>query len=62
MEIILQPILNTFVMVYVEDIIIFSKDLNEHISHLKQVFTLLQKAGMKIKVQNVASQDRKSSI
>ena len=51
MEIILQPILNTFVMVYIDDIIIFSKDLNDHIAHLKQVFTLLQKAGMKVKVQ-----------
>jgi hypothetical protein len=51
MEIILQPILNTFVMVYIDDIIIFSKDLNDHIAHLKQVFNLLQKAGMKVKVQ-----------
>ena len=51
MEIILEPILNTFVMVYIDDIIIFSKDLIEHTSHLKQVFTLLQKAGLKIKVQ-----------
>ena len=38
-------------MVYVDIIIIFSKNLDEHITHLKQVFTLLQKAGMKIKVQ-----------
>jgi hypothetical protein len=51
MEIILEPILNTFVMVYIDDIIIFSKVLIEHTSHLKQVFTLLQKAGLKIKVQ-----------
>jgi hypothetical protein len=50
MEIIIQPILNTLVMVYVDDIIIFSKDLNKNISHLKQVLTLLQKAGMKGKV------------
>ena len=51
METILEPILNTFVMVYIDDIIVFSKNLEDHISHLEQVFTLLNEAGMKIKIQ-----------
>ena len=51
MEIILQPILNQFVMVYIDDIIIFSKSMAEHLNHLEQVFILLKEARMKIKIQ-----------
>ena len=51
MEIILLPILNTFVMVYIDDIIIFSETLTLHIEHLREVFELLKKAGMKVKIQ-----------
>lgn len=51
MEIILRPIINKFVMVYIDDIIVFSKNIQDHIYHLEQVFTLLLDAGLKIKIQ-----------
>jgi hypothetical protein len=50
MEIILRPIINKFVMVYIDDIIVFSKNIQDHIYHLEQVFTLLLHAGLKIQI------------
>src|SRR6185436_11965882 len=37
-----------FVLVYIDDIIIYSKTREEHEEHLKIVFTLLRNAGLRI--------------
>ena len=36
-------------LVYIDDIIIFSKTFDEHITHLAEVFTRLKSAGLKLK-------------
>ncbi|GFY24818.1 retrovirus-related Pol polyprotein from transposon 297 [Trichonephila clavipes] len=45
-DIILNPVIGRFVMVYMDDVIITSPSFNEHIDHLNQVFTLLRDAGL----------------
>ena len=40
---ILKPYLNKFVIVYLNNILIFSNTLKEHIKHLKMIFQKLQK-------------------
>ena len=37
-----------FVSVYLDDVIVFSKSLEEHIKHLQMVFNCLKKAGLKL--------------
>ena len=39
-----------FVAVYIGDVLIFSRTLEEHIEHLKLVITQLQEAGLKLKL------------
>lgn len=48
---ILRPVLGKFAMVYLDDIIIYSKTFEEHLDHLRQVFQLLRKANLKIKLE-----------
>ena len=38
-----------FVAVYIDDVLIFSRTLEEHIEHLKSVITRLQESGLKLK-------------
>ena len=38
MNIILADYINIFVIVYIDDIIVFSKDMEEHKIHLEKVF------------------------
>ena len=40
-----------FAMGYLDDIIIFSKNEEEHLQHLEEIFECLQKAGLKLKLQ-----------
>ena len=40
---VLRPILGKFVVVYLDDILIYKKELEEHIGHLRQLFDVLRK-------------------
>lgn len=48
MQHILKPALNKFAMVYLDDIIIYSPNFEQHIVHLTEVFTLIRKSGLKL--------------
>jgi hypothetical protein len=41
---VLRPFIDKFVVVYFNDILIYSKSLNEHIEHLRAVFCALREA------------------
>jgi len=49
MDTILKGLLWTDCLVYLDDIVIFASSLEEHLSKLDQVFTLLGEAGLKVK-------------
>ncbi len=49
MEIVLKDVLRKFVLVYLDDLIVYSKNMEEHAEHLRIVFKLLQDAGLKMK-------------
>ena len=40
-----------FILVYIDDIIIFSRTWNEHLNHIKQTLEVLKKANLKIKLK-----------
>src|SRR5256885_17023317 len=48
MDTVLRDILWQFVVVYIDDINIGSKTFKEHLQHLEQVFSWLEKAGLKL--------------
>ncbi len=43
-----------FILIYLDDIIIYSKSLREHIDHIRLVFQALQEAELKIKMEKCA--------
>lgn len=45
METILKPYLWLFVLVYIDDIIVFSRSFHEHLKHLEAIFTVLENSG-----------------
>ena len=47
----LRPHLNKFVVVYIDDILIFSKTIEEHQEHVKQVLDLLRENKFHIKLK-----------
>ena len=49
MDGILSPVLGHCALVYIDDIVVYSKDAEEHERHLHEVFTLLQNAGLRLK-------------
>ncbi len=50
MNSVLKDVLYEFALVYFYDIIVFSKKLDDHIRHLRTVFDLLAKEGLKLKL------------
>ena len=49
LEKILKEFLNIFVMVYIDDIVIYSETYEQHVIHTKLVLSKLRQAGLKIK-------------
>ena len=48
MDNVLRKIKGKFILVYLDDIIIFSKNYEEHLQYLQQVFDCLEEANLKI--------------
>lgn len=42
MNYIFKPLIGQCVVVYFDDILVFSRDLPQHLNHLQQVFTILR--------------------
>jgi len=47
---ILQPVIHKFALVYLDDVIIYSKTIDDHIEHIQRVLNLLREGGLKIKL------------
>ncbi len=48
---VLRPYLDNFVVVYLDSILVYSKDLKSHIEHVKKVFWRLQDAQLFVKLK-----------
>ncbi len=48
---VLGPYLYDFVIVYLDDIIIFSQTMEEYLQHMKKVLEALRQAGLKLKLK-----------
>ena len=40
---VLRPFLGRFIVVYLDDILVYSKQFREHLNHLRQLFEVLRK-------------------
>ena len=47
---ILKPHINSFVLVYLDDILIFSRNKEEHLEHLEKVFSLLEQNDFRLRL------------
>ena len=47
---VLKSVIKKFALVYLDDVIIYSKTFKQHIVHIEKVLDLLRKAGLKIKI------------
>ena len=51
MDKVLKGIKDQFVMVYLDDVIIYSKTFNEHLGHIEEVFNRIKKANLRLKAE-----------
>ena len=49
---VLRPYIGVFVVVYFDDILVFSKTMKEHINHVKSVFQTLRKESLYANLKN----------
>lgn len=54
METVLAGLARQTCMVYIDDILVFSKTFKEHLSHLEEVFHRLRQAGLRLKLKKCA--------
>ena len=59
---VLKEHLNMFVVVYLDDILVYLKNKSEHKQQIRQVLTALKKADLRINVKYKAQQYYKYSI
>lgn len=50
MDEVLRDFLHKFCFVYMDDVIIFSKSLQEHLIHIKQIFTKFREVNLKVQL------------
>jgi len=48
---ILLPLIGEYLFVYIDDIVVYSKNIKEHIQHLKKVFNIFTKYNLSINLQ-----------
>ena len=51
MQLILRPYLTKFCMVYIDDVIIFSETMEQHLEHIRLILEALHKAQLKINIE-----------
>ncbi|KNA24590.1 hypothetical protein SOVF_014300, partial [Spinacia oleracea] len=63
MKRIFQPFLDKFVVVYLDDIVVYSDSLQEHVHHLRQVFQALRESELHVKLEKCSfAQDEVSFL
>ncbi len=55
---VLHPFLDHFVVVYLDDIVVYSRSLEEHVEHLRQVFAVLRENSLYVKREKCAFAQR----
>ena len=55
---VLQPFLDRFVVVYLDDIVIYSQSLEEHVGHLREVFRVLRENQLYVKKEKCSFAQR----
>ncbi|OMO74467.1 reverse transcriptase [Corchorus capsularis] len=55
---VLQPFLDRFVVIYLDDIVVYSRTLEEHVEHLRQVFEVLRAHELYVKKEKCSFAQR----
>ena len=56
---VLESFLDHFVVVYLDDIVVYNQTMDEHVKHLRQVFQALRSNELYVKRESARSHKRK---
>ena len=62
MNTVLSPYLDRFVLVYLDDILIYSRSISEHMNHLRAVLSALRDAKLYCKLSSACFVQKKLNI